>query len=168
MLFCKIASSGDGFDGYLWEKWNYNQKQIYVYGYLDGVKRGEDASRAVAFGKDLKGYPINDSTAKGGVRWLSKKEFMKLVSPCNYLSQYANSWANDILRKFGLRQMVDGIDAFYSDDRNKGIWLEYAVDVVGNYLTGYIQKDNLQKGVDYMRKTPIKPFFSVPSGLFED
>jgi hypothetical protein len=100
-------------DGNWWNQLDATSKPIYVAGLLDGMKLGNDFSV----------WGVGQSNA-------DCKDAAKLVQ-----SGYADYRAKYLTNVTNIR-IVDGLDAFYSDAKNRGILANGATWLVLNQVAG--------------------------------
>ena len=163
LIFSNTAlSSKYKFDVYAWNKQDYQSKHMYVYGYLDGLSMANrlylDSIRnnssktlldpfSVYFGQTPKVVP--------------KEEYLKNFGyQCSdQVSDYINNWLYSILSVSDLKQIIDGMNSFYSDYRNKKILVEDALNWVCQTLIGKTPEDVMQRMLEFLRANPKPDLF---------
>ena len=123
-------SAADQRDGNWWRQQGYGVQLAYVTGFFDGMELGKNFS-CWNF--------INDP---------SKKRCLEAVinSFYEYLHKYFSNITND--------QIVDGLNAFYEDFRNRKIRLDNGVWIVVNEIAGKSEKEMKKMIENWRRNAP--------------
>jgi hypothetical protein len=127
-VYC-FAAASDARDGNWWLEQNKITKLSFMAGFLDGIHLGKNFSMW-GFMDD----PQSEACLKKVV--LSNTEF-----------------ENKYLSKVKVGQLVDGLDVFYSDYKNRSISPNNAVWLVLNEIAG-TPKEKLDKMVEAYRRNP--------------
>ena len=120
------------FDGNFWNKSDRTVKEFFISGVLGGIIAGQDRVTASAM----------EGVEKGQVD-------MKCFAA---ISSLRNSLEAD-LEKIKVGQIVDGIDAFYSDSKNRSIKVKWAYLVVRQQIKG-ASEEEIKKFIESVRKNP--------------
>jgi hypothetical protein len=119
-------------DGNWWRGIGIEEKTSYTTGFFDGIQLGHKFSYWAFSNDDKKGECLSDVT----------KSFVSFSE--KYLQNVTNG------------QLVDGLDAFYSDYRNRSISIDDAVWLVANSIAGTPQ-DKLDKMIENFRRNVNPP-----------
>lgn len=119
-------------DGNWWISKEQTVKYSYMVGFFDGIELGEDFS---IWGPMT---ALKDDPAIGKA----------VASFDNYSAKYMTGVTNT--------QMVEGLDEFYSDYRNRRIRIAMGVWIVLNEIFGK-PKDEMQKMIEGFRKNAVPP-----------
>jgi hypothetical protein len=113
-------------DGNWWREQSYSDKITYMVGFFDGM----DLGREFSFWKS-----VDDKVCAPKI----------MESYDSYNDKYMKGVTNG--------QLVDGLDDFYKDYRNRRIKVHNAVWLVSNAIAGTSQAD-LDKRVENFRRNP--------------
>lgn len=129
LFICPPSSlaANDSRDGNWWREQDKILKLAYMTGFLDGIHLGNNFAMW-----DFMDDPESESCLK-----------KVALSTSAYEDKY--------LLKVKVAQLVDGIDAFYSDYRNRSISLHNAVWLVLNEIGG-TPKEKLDKMIEAFRR----------------
>jgi len=125
----------DDHNGYWWLQQDRLSKLGWLMGFADGVEAQRDSVIAACLDQ-------------GSTEASTAAQRQSVVEVCNN-----NAWRNFFLPpKVTFRQVIDGIDHFYADDRNKSLGVDVAV------LYVYMQRNGASQAVldDYCRKARKK------------
>jgi len=125
-------ATGVRFDGNFWKKCNKTTKEFFARGVLGGMTLGHD--RVLGSMMFEVGKPNFNEKCLEKVSNLHKSLEVEL-------------------KKIGAEQIVDGIDEFYSDFRNRSIVIKWAFLVVMQQIDGKPEKD-INEYIEYLRKNP--------------
>jgi len=117
------------FDGDFWNKSDRTVKDFFISGVLGGIIAGQDRVTASAM----------EGVEKGQVD-------LKCFAA---ISSLKNSLGAD-LEKIKVGQIVDGIDAFYSDSKNRSIEVKWAFLVVRQQTKG-TSEEEIKKFIESVR-----------------
>ena len=117
------------FDGNFWNKSDRTVKEFFISGVLGGIIAGQDRVTASAM----------EGVEKGQVD-------LKCFAA---ISSLKNSLEAD-LEKIKVGQIVDGIDAFYSDSKNRSIKVKWAFPVVWQQTKG-TSEEEINKFIESVR-----------------
>ena len=161
LLFSNTAfSSKYRFDGYKWNKEDYRGKHNYIYGYIDGLTNASSVYFISILGHDkvLDPYTVYEDQTPNLIP--TEKYLKHFGNQCSsQVGQYVDLWIRNVFLVSDLNQIIDGIDSFYSDYRNRKILVEDALRWVCNDLIGITPKDKMQKMLEFMRKNPKPELF---------
>jgi hypothetical protein len=118
------------FDGNFWNKSDKTVKEFFISGILGGIIAGQDRVTASAM----------EGVEKGQVD-------MKCFAA---ISSLKNSLEAD-MGKIEVEQIVDGIDAFYSDLKNRSIKVKWAFLVVWQQIKG-TPEEEIKKFIESVRQ----------------
>lgn len=120
------------FDGNFWKKCNETTRELFARGVLGGMTLGHD--RVLGSMMFEVGNPNYNAKCFEKVSNLHKSLEVGI-------------------KKIGAEQIVDGIDEFYSDFRNRSIVIKWAFLVVMQQIDGKPEKD-INEYIEYLRKNP--------------
>jgi len=161
LIFSNTSFSSEyKFDGYAWNEQDYNSKHMYVYGYLDGLSMADrvyiDTIRN--YSNLLDPFSIYKGQSP---KVIPKEEYLKNFGfQCSdQVRNYINNWLISIVSLSDLKQIIDGMDSFYSDYRNKKILAEDALVWVCHSLIGKTPEDVMQRMLEFLRANPKPSLF---------
>ena len=120
------------FDGNFWKNSDQTTKEFFVSGVLEGVFTGQDRVMASTM----------EGVEKGTIG-------MKCFAA---ISSLKSSLEAD-MEKIKVGQLVDGIDEFYSDFKNRSIKVKWAYLVVMQQIKGTSEEDT-KKFIESVRQNP--------------
>lgn len=148
VMFLMVNGVAHGDTGTVWSTMSRLQKHSYVTGYLQGKI---DTEIEIASN-------LTDELLRSTVIGLPKKCDSKCMDT---ISEFAESESKMIIRnkkKFGnadVEQVVDGLDKFYADYRNRNILPADLIEIVIDGING-VSDESIEKRLEFFRKAASK------------
>jgi len=140
--FCFISLSSiaeQTYDGYWWNALNKEQKLFFICGYNEAM---EKTYQGFWIGSLVKF--VEENPDKLEIIGKDRVRYVKTIY--NYYMKYQQ------LAGFQFRQILDGIDTFYDDFRNKTIDVTNAIDVVAMQLHNKPEEE-VKRFIESLRKS---------------
>ena len=128
-------------DGYWWTDLQEDWKLFYVMGYHAGSESIFNSWWIWGIIEKYEGDPEQD--------YIPENQYVYLKHRYDYYNE------NERLLGFLFRQILDGIDSFYGDFRNKGIYIIDAIRVVGMQLHS-VEDEVVEEEIRFLREQERK------------